>query len=55
MERLNTLTSEVKELRKEVTAPDSYINKSYDELKGQVDKQADILAEQQRYLEREGK
>ena len=51
MERLNELASEVKELRKDVAAPDSYINKRYDELKAQVDKQADILAKQQRYLE----
>lgn len=51
MERLNALASEVKELRKDVAAPDSYINKRYDELKAQVDKQADILAKQQRYLE----
>lgn len=51
MDKLNELASEVKELRKEVAAPDSYINKRYDELKVQVDKQADILAKQQRYLE----
>ena len=50
MERLNTLAKEVKELRKRVAAPDSYINKRYDELKAQVDKQANILAKQQRYL-----
>ena len=51
MERLNTCVSEMKELRKEVAAPDSYINKRYDELKAQVDMQADILIKQQRYLE----
>lgn len=51
MDKLNELASEVKELRKEVAAPDSYINKRYDELKVQVDKQADILAKQQCYLE----
>ena len=51
MERMNALASEVKELRKEVAAPDSYIHRRYDELKAQVDKQADIIAKQQHYLE----
>ena len=51
MERLNALATEVKELRKEVAAPDSYIHRRYDELKAQVDKQADIIAKQQHYLE----
>ena len=52
MERLNELASDVKELTKAVTAPDSYINKRLDEMQAQVDKQAEILSKQQRYLER---
>ncbi len=51
MERLNELASDVKELTKAVTAPDSYINKKFEELQAQVNKQAEILAKQQRYLE----
>ncbi|MPC55662.1 hypothetical protein E2C01_049604 [Portunus trituberculatus] len=51
MERLNELASDVKELTKAVTAPDSYINKKFEDLQAQVNKQAEILAKQQRYLE----
>lgn len=38
-------------MRKAVSAPDSNINKKYEELQAQVDKQVDILAKQQRCLE----
>ncbi|MPC73120.1 hypothetical protein E2C01_067438 [Portunus trituberculatus] len=51
MERLNELALDVKELTKVVTAPDSYINKKFEELQAQVNNQAEILAKQQRYLE----
>ena len=51
MVRLNELASDVKELTKAVTAPDSCINKKFEELQTQVNKQAEILAKQQRYLQ----
>ena len=51
MERMNELVSDVKELTKAVTAPDSHINKRLHEMQAQVDKQAEILEKQQRYLE----
>ena len=51
VERLNELASDVQELTKAVTAPDTYINKRFDALLAQVDKPAEILAKQQRYLE----
>ena len=50
-EKVNELVSETADLKQTITAPDSFINKMYDELQRQVDKQADIIAKQQRYLE----
>ena len=50
-EKVNELVSEIAELKQAITAPDSFINKRYDELQRQVDKQADIIPKQQRYLE----
>ena len=50
-EKVNELVSETADLKQTITAPDSFINKRYDELQRQVDKQADIIAKQQRYLE----
>lgn len=51
LELINTLVNEMAELRRSVTAPDSNINKRFVELQTQVDKQAEIIAKQQRYLE----
>ena len=50
-EKVNELVSEIADLKQAITAPDSFINKRYDELQRQVDKQADIIVKQQRYLE----
>lgn len=50
-DKMNKLVSEVAEIKQAITAPDSFINKRYDELQRQVDQQADIIAKQQRYLE----
>lgn len=49
--KLNDLVKEVGDLRSAVTAPDSGINKRFDDLQSQVNKQAQIIASQQRYLE----
>ncbi|MPC72016.1 hypothetical protein E2C01_066308 [Portunus trituberculatus] len=51
MELLNELASDVKEFTIAVTTPDNYINKKFEELQPEVNKQAEILAKQQRYLE----
>lgn len=48
---LHTLVTEVTDLRKAVTAPDSVINKKFDDLQTQIDKQAEIIDRQQRFLE----
>ena len=47
----NKLVSEVMELKQAITAPNSFMNKKYDELQCQIDKQADIIAKQLWYLE----
>ena len=44
MERLDELASDGKELTKAVVAPDTHINKRFDELQAQIDKHAEILA-----------
>lgn len=49
--KLNDLVKEVGDLKSAVTAPDSGINKRFDDLQSQVNDQAQIIASQQRYLE----
>lgn len=49
--RLTELVAEVVTLKQAVMSPDSAINKKVQELQQQVNKQADIIAKQQRYLE----
>lgn len=51
METLTALVTEVAELKKVVTSPDSAINKKFIALQAQVDKQAVVIARQQRFLE----
>lgn len=51
MEKLTALVTEVAELKKVVTSPDSVINKKFIALQAQVDKQADVIVKQQRFLE----
>ena len=51
IEKFQDLVKEVVELKLAVTAPDSTINKRFDDLQGQVTRQAEIIAKQQRYLE----
>lgn len=49
--RLTELVAEVATLKQALMSPDSAINKKVDALQEQVNKQADIIAKQQRYLE----
>lgn len=49
--RLGVLITEVTELRKAITARDSEINKKFDQMQQQIDKQAYIIEKQQRFLE----
>lgn len=49
--KLHALVTEVTELRRTISAPDSTINKRFEELQAKVDKQAVVIASQQRYLE----
>lgn len=49
--RLDEVMSEVKLLRDMITSPESILNKNYTELKGRVDKQAEIMVKQQQFLE----
>lgn len=49
--KLNDLVKEMGVLSSVVTAPDSSINKRFDDLQSQVNKQAQIIASQQHFLE----
>ena len=42
---------EMQSLKETISSPDSVINKNYSELKNRVDKQAEIIAKQQQFLE----
>lgn len=45
------LVNEVNELKKVITSPESVVNKKITALQEQVDRQANIIASQQRFLE----
>lgn len=49
--RLEAMMKEMQALKTAITAPDSPINKNYAELKARVDKQEQIIAKQQQFLE----
>ncbi len=49
--RLDDVVKAVDALKNIITSPDSVMNKNYEELKARVDKQAEIIAKQQQYLE----
>ena len=49
--QITALVAEVAELRRALTSPDSAINKQVQDLRAQVDRQQDIIASQQRFLE----
>lgn len=50
-DKVTSLVTEVTELRNTITSPDSCINKKITELQVKVDKQAEIISKQQRFLE----
>lgn len=50
-EKINTLVSEVTELKNVINSPDSVINKRFATLQTQIDKQAEVISRQQRFLE----
>ena len=49
--KFQDVVEQVGELKQVITSPDSNINKKISELQDQVNKQADIIAQQQSYLE----
>lgn len=50
-EQLNKIASEVAELKQMLVSPDSPIGKKFAEMKAQIDKQAQTILQQQRFLE----
>ena len=50
-EKLNDVMQELAQLKIAITSPDSAFNKKITELQNQVNKQSDIIARQQRFLE----
>lgn len=50
-EKLNTVMAEVAELKKVMTSPESFVAKKFAELHDRIDKQAEIISKQQRFLE----
>ena len=51
MEKFQDVVEQVGELKQIITSPDSSINKRISDLQDQVNRQADIIARQQSYLE----
>ncbi len=49
--RMDDVVEAVDSLKNTITAQNTMVNKNYEELKAQVDKQAEIIAKQQQYLE----
>lgn len=49
--KLDALVTEIASLKTAVMSPDSVINKKLENLQAQVDKQAEIISKQQRFLE----
>lgn len=50
-EKLDTVMAEVAELKRTLMSPESFVGKKFAELNERVEKQAEIIARQQRYLE----
>ena len=50
-EKLNAIIAEVAELKKVITSPESFVAKKFAELNNRIEKQADIIARQQQFLE----
>lgn len=50
-EKLSAVMVEVAELKTALTSPDSFVTKKFTELQEKIEKQAEIIASQQRFLE----
>lgn len=50
-EKLNAVMAEVAEVKAAITSPDSFVTRKFVELQEKIDKQAEIIANQQRFLE----
>lgn len=50
-EKLSAVIAEVAELKTALTSPDSFVTKKFTELQEKLDKQAEIIGSQQRFLE----
>ncbi len=51
-DKLNAVMQEMAELKRALTSPDSFVNKKFTELQSQLDRQSEILAKQQQFLEK---
>lgn len=51
VEKLGSVMAEVAELRAALTSPESFVTRKFTELQEKIDKQAEIIANQQRFLE----
>lgn len=51
-DKLNTVMTELTSLKTALVAPDSTINKKFAELESKINKQSEIIAKQQQFLER---
>ncbi len=50
-EKVETLVAEVSELKNAVTSPSSMINSKFKDMQAQIDKQAEIIAKHQKFME----
>ena len=50
-ERLDTIAAELADLRRAITSPDSATNRKLADMQAQIDKQAEVIAQQQSFLE----
>lgn len=50
-QKLSAVMDEVTKLKEAITSPDSFFLKKFEDLQGKIDKQAEIIASQQRFLE----
>lgn len=50
-EKQSAVMIEVAELKTAITSPDSFVTKKFEEIQGKIEKHAEIVANQQRFLE----
>lgn len=51
-DKLNAVINELAEIKRAFTSPDSVVNKKFAEVQVQLDRQSEIIAQQQRFLEK---